>query len=70
MKLAKNARATTLRLFNCDPAPTTDEDIAGIYERAFKQNKINYIKGGLTVIYVNNEPKFIFTKVCQLQPNL
>lgn len=36
MKLAKNARATTLRLFNCDPAPTTDEDIAGIYERAFK----------------------------------
>lgn len=36
MTLAKNARATTQRLFNCDPAPTTDEDIAGIYERAFK----------------------------------
>lgn len=36
MTLAKNARATMGRLFHADPAPTTDEEIAGIYERAWK----------------------------------
>lgn len=36
MTLAKNARATMGRLFQADPAPTTDEEIAGIYERAWK----------------------------------
>lgn len=36
LTLAKNARATMGRLFDCDPAPTTDEEIAGIYERAWK----------------------------------
>lgn len=36
MTLAKNARATMLRLFVADPAETTDEEIAGIYERAFR----------------------------------
>lgn len=36
LTLAKNARATMGRLFQADPAPTTDEEIAGIYERAWK----------------------------------
>ena len=36
MTLAKNARETMGRLFACDPAETTDEEIAGIYERAYK----------------------------------
>lgn len=36
MDLAINARATTKRLFVCDPMETTDEEIAGIYERAFR----------------------------------
>lgn len=36
MTLAKNARETMGRLFTCDPAETTDEEIAGIYERAYK----------------------------------
>ncbi|MGI6118686.1 MAG: iron-containing alcohol dehydrogenase [Bilifractor sp.] len=36
MTLAKNSRATMGMLFKCDPAETTDEDIAGIYERAWK----------------------------------
>lgn len=36
MTLAKNARKTMGRLFACDPAETTDEEIAGIYERAYK----------------------------------
>lgn len=36
LTLAKNARATMGRLFNADPAPTTDEEIGGIYERAWK----------------------------------
>lgn len=36
MTLAKNARETMGRLFHADPAPTTDEEIAGIYERAWK----------------------------------
>ncbi|MGN0361968.1 MAG: iron-containing alcohol dehydrogenase [Bilifractor sp.] len=36
MTLAKNARATMNRLFLADPAETTDEEIAGIYERAYR----------------------------------
>ncbi len=36
LTLAKNARATMGNLFKADPAPTTDEEIAGIYERAWK----------------------------------
>ena len=32
MTLAKNARETMGRLFACDPAETTDEEIAGIYD--------------------------------------
>lgn len=36
MTMAKNARATMGALFACDPAETTDEDICGIYERAYK----------------------------------
>ena len=36
MTLAKNARETMGRLFTCDPAETTDEEIAGIYERSYK----------------------------------
>ena len=36
MELAKCARSTMLRLFLSDPAETTDEEIAGIYERAWK----------------------------------
>lgn len=36
LTLAKNARATMGRLFQADPAPTTDDEIAGIYERAWK----------------------------------
>ena len=36
MTLAKNARATMYRLFVADPAETTDEEIAGIYERAYR----------------------------------
>jgi alcohol dehydrogenase len=36
LPLAKNARATMGALFACDPAPTTDEEIAGIFAKAFK----------------------------------
>ncbi len=36
LKMARNARATMGMLFLADPAETTDEDIAGIYERAFR----------------------------------
>lgn len=36
MKFAKNARTAMGVLFQFDPAETTDEEIAGIYERAFK----------------------------------
>ncbi len=36
MTLAKCARATMLRVFVADPATTTDEEIAGIYERAWR----------------------------------
>lgn len=36
LTLAKNARATMGNLFKADPVPTTDEEIAGIYERAWK----------------------------------
>ena len=36
MTLAKCARDTMGRLFAADPAETTDEDIAGIYERAYR----------------------------------
>ena len=36
MTLAKNARATMMRLFVRDPQETTDEEIAGIYERAYR----------------------------------
>lgn len=36
MTLAKNARATMGMLFACDPAKTTDEEIAGIYERSYR----------------------------------
>ena len=36
LTLAKNSRATMGRLYVADPAPTTDEEIAGIFERAFR----------------------------------
>lgn len=36
MKLAKNARTAMGMLFRADPARTTDEEIAGIFERAWK----------------------------------
>lgn len=36
LTMAKNARATMGGLFMCDPGKTTDEDIAGIYERAYR----------------------------------
>ena len=36
MELAKNARETMGILFDCDPAETTDEEIAGIYERSYR----------------------------------
>ncbi|MCH3942285.1 MAG: iron-containing alcohol dehydrogenase [Atopobiaceae bacterium] len=36
LPLAKNARETMGMLFACDPAPTTDEEIAGIYARSFR----------------------------------
>ena len=36
MKMAKNARATMGVLFNNDPAETTDDEIAGIYERSYR----------------------------------
>ena len=36
LALAKNARATMGILFAADPAETTDEDIAGIYERSYR----------------------------------
>ena len=36
MTLAKNARATMMRLFVRDTQETTDEEIAGIYERAYR----------------------------------
>ena len=36
MTLAKNARVTMMRLFVRDPQETTDEEIAGIYERAYR----------------------------------
>lgn len=36
LALAKNARATMGMLFAADPAETTDEDIAGIYERSYR----------------------------------
>lgn len=36
MKFAKNARSAMGVLFQFDPAETTDEEIAGIYERAYK----------------------------------
>ncbi|MBQ7595844.1 MAG: iron-containing alcohol dehydrogenase [Clostridia bacterium] len=36
MKMAKNARATMGALFNNDPVETTDDEIAGIYERSYK----------------------------------
>lgn len=36
MKFAKNARSAMDVLFQFDPAETTDEEIAGIYERAYK----------------------------------
>lgn len=36
MKLAKNARTAMGMLFKADPAETTDEEIAGIFERAWR----------------------------------
>ena len=36
LPLAVNARETMGMLFACDPAPTTDEEIAGVYAKAFK----------------------------------
>lgn len=36
LELARTARATMGGLFACDPAPTTDEDVAGIFERSFR----------------------------------
>ena len=36
MTLAKNARETMGVLFMCDPAETTGEEIAGIYERSYR----------------------------------
>lgn len=36
LPLAVNARETMGMLFACDPAETTDEEIAGIYARAFR----------------------------------
>ena len=36
LELARTARATMGGLFMCDPAETTDEDIAGIFERAYR----------------------------------
>ncbi len=36
MTMAKNARATMGALFANDPAETTDADIAGIYQRAYR----------------------------------
>ncbi len=36
LTLAKNARATMKQLFYCDPAKTTDEEIAGIFERSYR----------------------------------
>lgn len=36
MKFAKNVRSAMGVLFQFDPAETTDEEIAGIYERAYK----------------------------------
>ncbi|MGI6229886.1 MAG: iron-containing alcohol dehydrogenase [Tractidigestivibacter sp.] len=36
LELARTARSTMGGLFMCDPDTTTDEDIAGIYERSFK----------------------------------
>ena len=36
MTLAKNARATMGVLFAFDPAETTDEEIAGIFEKAYR----------------------------------
>lgn len=36
LEMARLARATMGGLFMCDPQPTTDEDIAGIYERSFR----------------------------------
>lgn len=36
LELARCARATMGVLFACDPGETTDEDIAGIYERSFR----------------------------------
>ena len=36
MPLAVNARETMGMLFACDPARTSDEDIAGIYERSYR----------------------------------
>lgn len=36
MKMAKNARAAMGVLFACDPTETTDEEIAGIYERSYR----------------------------------
>lgn len=36
MTMAKNARETMGMLFACDPAETTDEEIAGIYERSYR----------------------------------
>lgn len=36
MTLAKNARATMGMLFSNDPAETTDEEIAGIYQRSYR----------------------------------
>lgn len=34
--MAKNARATMGMLFAADPGETTDEEIAGIYERSYR----------------------------------
>lgn len=36
MTMAKNARTTMNGLFQCDPGETTDEEIAGIYERSYR----------------------------------
>lgn len=36
LTMAKNARATMGALFACDPGETTDEEIAGIYERSYR----------------------------------
>lgn len=36
LAMAKNARETVGELFMLDPAQTTDEEIAGIYERAYR----------------------------------